>query len=74
MLACLAAPASADDRHDRQVEPLLAKYCAGCHGAEKPKALPPLANRYVSVLQRLGFGVDKFGSGTGTLTGPEMVG
>jgi len=32
---------------------------------------PPLCNLYVSMLQRLGLEVDKFGSSTGTLTGLE---
>lgn len=34
---------------------------------------PPLCNLYVSMLQRLGVGVDKFSTGIGTLTGLEMV-
>src|SRR5207244_1207370 len=36
--------------------------------AAKP---PPLCNLYVSMLQRLGIEAEKFGSGTGTLTGLE---
>jgi hypothetical protein len=32
---------------------------------------PPLSNLYVSLLQRLGLGIDQFGSSTGTLTGLE---
>jgi hypothetical protein len=35
---------------------------------------PPLCNLFVSMLQRLRVPADKFGSGTGTLTGLEMVG
>jgi Protein of unknown function (DUF1552) len=35
---------------------------------------PPLCNLYVSMLQRLGIEADKFSTGTGTLTGLEMVG
>ncbi len=35
---------------------------------------PPLCNLYVSMLQRLGVEVDRFSSGTGTLTGLEAVG
>jgi hypothetical protein len=34
---------------------------------------PPLANLFVSMLQRLGLEVDSFGTSTGTLTGLEMV-
>ena len=30
---------------------------------------PPLCNLYVSILQGMGIGVDRFGSSTGTLTG-----
>ena len=33
----------------------------------------PLTNLYTSMLQRLGIGVDSFSSGTGTMTGLEMV-
>lgn len=46
----------------------------GQHLAFDPKSPPPLCNLYVSILQRLGIGVDKFGSSTGTLTGLDMVG
>jgi hypothetical protein len=35
---------------------------------------PPLCNLYVSMLQRLGIEVDRFGSSKGTLTGLEAVG
>jgi hypothetical protein len=45
----------------------------GQHLAFDPKNNPPLCNLYVSMLQRLGIEVDKFGSSTGTLTGLEMV-
>jgi hypothetical protein len=30
---------------------------------------PPLCNLYVSILQGMGIGVDRFGSSTGTLAG-----
>lgn len=33
---------------------------------------PPLCNLFVSMLQRMGIETDKFGSGTGTLSGLEM--
>jgi BMFP domain-containing protein YqiC len=46
----------------------------GSHLAFDPKKNPPLCNLFVSVLQRLGLEVDKFGSSTGTLTGLEMAG
>ena len=46
----------------------------GQHLAFDPKTNPPLCNLYVSMLQRLGLEVDKFGSSTGTLTGLEAVG
>src|SRR5262249_39885815 len=39
-----------------------------------PKSTPPLCNLYVSMLQRLGLEVSKFGSSTGTLTGLENLG
>jgi hypothetical protein len=35
---------------------------------------PPLCNLFVSMLQRMGIEADKFGSGTGTLSGLEMRG
>ncbi|MSR32303.1 MAG: DUF1552 domain-containing protein [Gemmataceae bacterium] len=41
----------------------------GSHLAFDPKKPPPLSNLYISMLQRLGLGVDKFGTGTGTLKG-----
>jgi BMFP domain-containing protein YqiC len=46
----------------------------GSHLAFDPKSNPPLCNLYVSMLQRLGVEVDKFGSSTGTLPGLEMLG
>jgi hypothetical protein len=46
----------------------------GGHLRVDPQTPPPLCNLYVSMVQRLGVGVDKFGSGTGTLTGLEPVG
>jgi hypothetical protein len=41
----------------------------GQHLAFDPKHGPPLCNLYVSMLQRLGIEVERFGSSTGTLTG-----
>ncbi len=46
----------------------------GRHLAFDPKRNPPLCNLYVSMLQRLGLEVNRFGSSTGTLTGLEMSG
>jgi BMFP domain-containing protein YqiC len=46
----------------------------GRHLAFDPKSSPPLCNLYVSMLQRLGLEVDKFGNGTGALTGLETLG
>ena len=46
----------------------------GQHLAFDPKKNPPLCNLYVSMLQRLGLEVDRFGSSTGTLTGLEASG
>ena len=46
----------------------------GQHLAFDPKEPPPLSNLYVSMLQRMGIEVDRFGSSTGTLTGLEMRG
>ena len=43
----------------------------GQHLAFDPKNPPPLSNLYVSMLQRLGLDVDRFGSSKGTLTGLE---
>ena len=45
----------------------------GRHLAFDPKTSPPLCNLFVSMLQRLGLEVDRFGSGTGTLTGLETA-
>lgn len=44
----------------------------GQHLAFDPKNNAPLCNVYVSMLQRLGLDVDRFGSSTGTLTGLEV--
>jgi len=41
----------------------------GQHLAFDPQTSPPLCNFYVTLLQRLGLRVDKFGTSTGTLTG-----
>src|SRR5204863_1940986 len=46
----------------------------GAHLAFDPQNPPPLCNFYVSLLQRFGLPLDKFGSGTGTLTGLELAG
>src|SRR5262245_33470256 len=46
----------------------------GNHLACDPKHSPPLCNLFVSMLQRLGLEVDKFGSSKGTLTGLETAG
>ena len=46
----------------------------GNHLAFDRKNNTPLCRLYVSMLQRLGIETNKFGSGTGTLTGLEMVG
>lgn len=46
----------------------------GRHLAFDPKGPPPLCNLFVSMLQRLGLEVDRFGSGTGPLTGLETAG
>ncbi|MDB5391249.1 MAG: hypothetical protein JWM11_6895, partial [Planctomycetaceae bacterium] len=46
----------------------------GQHLAFDAKSPPPLANLYVSLLQRLGIESETFGSGQGTLTGLEIKG
>jgi hypothetical protein len=46
----------------------------GRHLAFDQKSGPPLANLFVSMLQRLGLEIDKFGTSKGTLTGLEMAG
>jgi hypothetical protein len=46
----------------------------GQHLAFNPTNPPPLANLYVTLLQRLGINADRFGSSTGTLTGLEAAG
>jgi hypothetical protein len=45
----------------------------GQHLAFDPAKAPPLGNLYVSLLQRLGVEADRFGSGTGTLTGLDAA-
>jgi hypothetical protein len=44
----------------------------GQHLAFDPAKPPPLANLYVSMLQRLGIEAERFGSGTTTLSGLEV--
>jgi hypothetical protein len=46
----------------------------GKHLHFDPRNPPPLCNLYVSMLQRLGIEVDRFSSGTGTLSGLEPLG
>jgi hypothetical protein len=46
-------------------------FAHGEHLAFDPANPPPLSNLYVSMLQRMGIEVDKFGSSSGTLTGLE---
>jgi hypothetical protein len=46
----------------------------GQHLAFSSEDAPPLANLYVSMLQRLGIETDQFGTSTGTLTGLELAG
>jgi len=46
----------------------------GQHLAFDPVDAPPLANLYVSMLQRLGLETAQFASSTGTLTGLERIG
>ncbi len=41
----------------------------GQHLAFDPANPPPLCNLFVSMLQRLGLPIDRFATGTGTLTG-----
>jgi hypothetical protein len=45
----------------------------GRHLAFDPGKPPPLSNLYVTMLQRLGVAVEKFGSSSGTLTGLEVA-
>ena len=45
----------------------------GQHLAFDPNRHPPLCNLYVSMLQRMGLEVDRFGSSTGTLTGLDFT-
>jgi hypothetical protein len=44
----------------------------GQHLAFDPKNHPPLCNLYVSMLQRMGVEVDRFGCSSGTLSGLEL--
>src|SRR5262249_27974792 len=45
----------------------------GQHLRFDPQNSPPLCNLYISMLQRLGIAVEKFSSGTRTLSGLEPV-
>ena len=45
----------------------------GQHLAFAAESAPPLCNLFVSMLQRLGLGVDRFGSSTGPLPGLEFA-
>jgi hypothetical protein len=45
----------------------------GRHLAFDPGKPPPLSNLYVTILQRLGLAVEKFGSSSGALTGLEVA-
>jgi hypothetical protein len=45
----------------------------GKHLAFDQKNHPPLSNLFVTMLQRLGLEIDKFGTSTGTLTGLEVA-
>ena len=45
----------------------------GRHLAFDPDRPPPLANLFVTMLQRLGVEADRFGSGAGTLTGLDAM-
>jgi hypothetical protein len=44
----------------------------GQHLAFDPKNNRPLANLFVTMLQRMGIEADKFASSTGTMTGVEV--
>jgi hypothetical protein len=46
----------------------------GQHLAFAPQSPAPLSNLYVSMLQRLGLEVERFGSSTGTLSGLDPIG
>jgi hypothetical protein len=46
----------------------------GRHVSFDPAKPPPLCNLYVTMLRRLGVEADRFGSGTGTLTGLDTPG
>jgi Protein of unknown function (DUF1552) len=46
----------------------------GQHLAFEPQICTPLSNLYVTMLQRVGLEVDRFGSSTGTLSGLELAG
>jgi hypothetical protein len=58
--------------HDNRNLPILLAgggFQHGQHLAFDPKNPPPLCNLYVTMLQRLGIEVDRFGSSAGTLPG-----
>ena len=62
--------------HDTSNLPILLAgggFAHGQHLAFDRKNNRPLANLYVSMLQRFGVEADRFGSSTGTLSGLEMT-
>jgi len=65
---------SSHDNHNLPVIFAGGGFQHGQHLAFDTKNNCPLANLYVSMLQRLGLDIDKFGSSTGTMTGLEMKG
>ena len=65
------------NNHDTKNLPILLAgggFKHGQHLAFDKQANAPLANLFVSVLQRIGIEADKFATSTGTLTGLEMQG
>ena len=64
------------NKHDNTNLPILLAgggFKHGQHLAFDPKNNTPLCNLYITMLQRLGIETDRFGSGTRTLSGLEMV-
>ena len=47
--------------------------CRDHEARNTPRGPNPLANLYVSMLQRLGIETDRFASGTGPMRGPELA-